>query len=214
MANYETNNEPSREQLVANIIETATNEEYDIYAGGQGPLTLDQLDPELVTDDALQRVVERVGWPTERDAIMGPVHKYHSSSDFVEGLRTRSHPYFLNNFNTLLKVEPAENFDPQGPDGMEGIYGVLPVVQRANVLAPELFSSVREIFRAYKDISQQEELKAILEDDVVANQVWKAFKITGRLVTTDDVTIHKRILSSTVPSEAAPIKNIQDYLYL
>lgn len=207
--NYELSDEYSEYRLLQRIAETASEEIYDIYAEGQGPLTLEQLDPELVADSRFLKVADRVGWPTEGDAVIEPVHKYQSTEDFVTALRYSHHPHFLNNFNAILRAEPAEELDMHDLSSVYGIYGV---VHRANVVAPDLFGSIRELFQEYKGVDHHHELNTILEEnEVVAEQIWKAFKIMGRLVTTDDYT---NALRRFVPDhEPVPIVSAQDFFY-
>lgn len=192
-----------RYQLVP-ILETVAHEEYDIYAEGTGPLTLDQLDPNLVADVGFQAELERVGWPTQEDSVIEPVHAYRDAGDFVRALCYSHHPQYLNNLNAILCAVPTDTFE------FGNIYGAYHALRRANLLAPELFKSIHDLFsESYGTCGS--ELTAILqENELVASQVWKAFKILGRLVAVDDRTREvQQVNSGFLPS---PITSAQEYL--
>lgn len=197
------------QQAVERILKIAANEQYDIYADGNGPLSLDHLNPALLEEEDFLATVEEWGWPDAADAAIAPAHEYHSAKNFVTALRHSAHPQYLNNFNILLRATPTTTVDLQN---MSNLYGLYPVVHRANALAPDLMAAIRELFQQDTPGAGHGRIDTILaENEVVAAQVWQAFKIMGRLVKVDDYTMTLRRI---VPDrEPIPITDVQTYFY-
>lgn len=208
----------SLDDVFARIAETANNEVYDIYSQGRGPLTIDQLDVAARKSNDFRDAVSTWDWPNLSDSVIEPAHEYASGTDFVYSLRHSTikdeyghdvpNPHYLGNLGMILSAEPIDTFDPSN------LYGSYPIVHRANVIAPDLFASIRDLHLA----TGRDELTYALDalesgaGDVVCEQLFKAFKILGRLVKTTDATIQIEVTAHNPKQDPDPVTNLQDYL--
>ncbi len=198
----------SPEHALEMVERSAQDERYDIYAEGKGPLTIAEVDPEVRRSEEFHRVVQQYNWPNQLvDGTIEPVHTYESAEDFVKALRTRDHDHYLNNLNAIFASTPVHELD------ISNIYGIYHVLHRAHVIAPDLFEGLRVLFKEHWSMNRQDELTAILEqNEVLANQTWKAFRILGRLIKVDDLTQELRMIPFAQAVDPEPIESAQKYL--
>jgi hypothetical protein len=185
------------------------------YAMGRGPLTLEQL-----SDDAALRVTdvaERLGWPTDEDESIVPPKDY-ADNVFLENLFEQPsktplqteemtdeelddvtrNERALNNFILYLRAKPIESF--ADAEGMEGFYGLSPVIHRAQALAPELFTALRQAVNCF-DLSEQEFAKSVLaraESQDMLTALNMSYRIMGRLLKKGDLSVGVRDAHETL----------------
>ena len=181
------------------ITRVLENPRYIEYAVAIGPLTMDDLD-----EEAALRVVDvagQFGWPTSDDAVISPPKDFTDSA-FVANLFERpstvGHENALNNFSLYLRAHPIESFH-QASTPAEW-YGLSPVVHRANALAPELFTALRDTMNCF-DPGEQSLAKSILagkENTDVVTALNMGYRIMGRLLKTGDLSIGVRDAHETL----------------
>lgn len=208
MNHFERRKSDILKQGIAKIEQTQQDERYDVYADGEGPLGIGALDPRTRISPDFLEVLRKYGWPSQiEDGAIEPVHEYGSAAEFIEALRADGQPY-LNNLNAMFEATPTEEFS------MDNLYGIKPPLHRARVVAPDLFEGIRDLYRGFREQkprSQHADLTAVLrENEVVAEQVFKAFKILGRLVKTTDADMELKQVNPSASGE--PIESVQKYL--
>ncbi len=186
------------------------------YSRGRGPLTLDQL-----SEEAALRVVtvaDKVGWPTKEDASISSTLNYTDESFLDNFFEQPSNiPYTddvmtdeeidalerntaaLNNFVLNLRATPIDNFQ-ESASMMEGFYGLTPVVHRANALAPELFTALREATNCFT-LAEQDFAKSILsreENQDMVTALHMGYRIMGRLLKQGDLSVGIRDAHATL----------------
>lgn len=176
------------------------DEEYARYAFDEeaytsGALKWDVLDEG--TRDCVRTVSEAIGWPADTDDAISDVHYYTSDSLKDNLFSYGDDDMHLNNFLSHLRVAPVA-IDEQGTGSLTGkgmdevIYGTTPALIRANALAPDLFAALRKELEGTKSLDSETVMK--LDDDRVAYGVYMAYRIMGRLVTTQDMTVRARLM--------------------
>lgn len=177
--------ESARSQL-----EQATdNVELIEYAMGRGPLMRVSIPSSRW--NAVQPVVGQYGWPEPQDSSIAPVLNY-TDNEFIKQLfsdKTRSEdPKVLNNFRLFLRALPIKDMDEV--DGVEDVYGLMPVVHRAHALAPEFFTALRTSIRAFpleeSDFAENQLLQDKNADIRTAYHM--GYRIMGRLLKEGDAS--------------------------
>lgn len=199
MSDHESHNQHI-EDLILDIELTSTNVVYDVYAQGYGPLTIDQLDPEVRVTKKLADVIGIYGWPSAlTDGGIEPVPLYEGTADFTDALWARGQPEYLNNLPTLLRSKPSDTY---GGNSIE-VYGLKPVLHRANAIAPDLFSATRAFFEKKSSATSKELADYLHTCPVAARQIEKAYYILGRLIKVDDNNRVAEIMH--LPTEGRPM---------
>ena len=183
-------------------LQVLENPLYIEYAHGRGPISIDDVPADIQVGTNFLEVVEKYDWPSAEDAGIEPTLDYNDK-DFIANLflqpsgvirgpndtdksyQDKSHRA-LNNFMAVIRSVPINN--PREAKGLEGLYGLMPVVHRANVLAPDLFDAVREALSAF-EMGDQDFARARLsmpesQDIVMCLNI--AYRIMGRLLKVND----------------------------
>lgn len=206
--------------------EAVENEKNIVLASGNKILTLDQLENLDVVNEHVLHIAERYEWPTEADEIMDPIVDL-SPDAFLDSLKeVNSHgelqsigySYF---YSTLEQDAVDLPFKRVAGASFNSVLGTLPVVHRANAVAPDLFASTREVLRAYRRstplISKTDEIYTELikpkNSDVVL-AISMCYRIMGRLVTVNDGKIWRKLWDQNEDKvdEAAPWLNADEAL--
>lgn len=156
------------------------------YAYGEGPLTAMELSDEQIY--AVMRVASKYGWPDGDDVVVLSTRNY-SDASFRENLfshRSEDKPDALNNFHLFILARPIDAFDPD-THKLPEIYGMEPVVHRANALAPQFFGDLRTALESFGgDTEYARERLADNENAAVLEGMNLGYKIMGRLVSRRD----------------------------
>lgn len=159
-----------------------------------------------------------MGWPrAEVDGVLQPRQFFDSDEDFLHCLVDAgpASERSLNNFRAYLTHIPPEipegSFDLMSvmQQGLATVrYGTAPVIYRVQVLAPDLMTGLQTLcsqvplrelsdyFRTHRDVTRAARL---------------AYELMGRLVTTDDETIHRQLVHLSV-EDSKPVTDIRRYL--
>jgi hypothetical protein len=192
MSNFEGKQSPrSQFESVRAQLERAVDDvELINYAMSTGPLMLSDILSSRY--DAIQPVVEELGWPDENDSDIAPVKDY-IDTEFIEQLFSTKTPEederALNNFRLYLRARPIS--DPREAAGdLENMYGLNPFVHRANALSPDLFSALRTSMNAFEmsesKLARYQLLRS--ENSEIRTAYHMGYRIMGRLVKKDDLS--------------------------
>ena len=203
---------PELQAIVNQIKETTNNPTIDIYADGTGPLTIDMVDKKVVFTSTFEDICSLYGWPNRMDdEDISPIEDYGDASGFIAKLIEQDNTQGLDNLTKFLSRDPVHKYD-----GTDTLCGIDPVVHRAQLVAPALFNSIRELYRYTQnlpDTSGQDILSGALRDPVASEQIYKAFKILGRLIKASDSQIIAKKISPNMHEEVKPIASAQSYWF-
>lgn len=170
---------------------------YKAYADGMGPLTAKAVYPSIAQGEAFMQMQEELGWPESTDDTVLPPLAYSDDEFriqlFEQPSRTliageegaKRNERALNNFLQFMRSKPIEI---GGSAGLENVYGMMPFVRRANMMAPEFFQAVRIAANAF-NMAEQDVAKERLaepENAKVLAAMNMAYRIMGRLIKPND----------------------------
>lgn len=189
------------------IEQSASDERYDVYASEEGPLTVAELDPETRLSPIFKDVVDVYDWPSRmEDGTIESVYEYASPEDFIVALRGDGEP-FLNNLNAIFRATRTDEFE------INNLYGIKPPLHRAYAIAPDLFDGIRQLYELFPPVVGSSQLTELLRDQpVVSEQLFKAFRILGRLVKTTDLQTEMSIVTRQPAEDDILVSSAQDYL--
>lgn len=195
------------DHALALIHESATDERYNMYAEGSGPLLLAEIDPEIRSSLEFHELIADYGWPSRfEDGHIEPVHSFESTEAFVDSLRGVAEPY-LNNLNAIFRTTLSDEF------AMSNIYGTKPPLHRAYAIAPNLFEGIRMLYEEFPPVTGHGLLTELIRSNsVVSEQLHKAFLILGRLVKATDLQSELKKLGDVDTTEEMLIVSAQTYL--
>ena len=205
----------------------------EVIVGEQGPLTLDQLPPDIRTSETMQGVLSAYGWPTYReDTGLKPVTIYDSDIDFLQSLRPMrggDHSFVVSStFFQMLRISPCElPIDQQavlsGHHNAYTMFSIYPFLHRAYAAVPELFDNLRivldDIQDKYRKIADDDHVYDFLmmpDNTYIVAAIHDAYRIMGRLFKKDDPILTQqayKIISPDFPdSMPAPAPIPEDVL--
>lgn len=210
-SNHEHHDAPS-------LREAISKPEYQDYAFSYevrySSLIQKQVPVAIQNSEEFRRTVEVVQWPDDSDTKeVVPPYDYADPQEFIDSLfgrkdgrDTTQDRKFLNNFNALLRYEPA-TIDEQGtvhPNTTGGIESraasMTPALLRAQCIIPDLLAGLRLELADKRGQAAREVYET--NRDVVAG-AYMAYRILGRLVKQDDSNIMANLVGYT-PSEPLP----------
>lgn len=195
--------EPSIDELIDGLRDALANPELQTYIEESGPLLKTELPEKLVTSPEFASFVEVYSWPDAENAgAIEPVRDYDDAEDFWENVYQRDDDApekYLNNFKSWLRVEPKQELDFS--QGTLGVYGLNPALHRAHVLAEPLFTNLRLAITqtpGYMTLSQAEVMEKLGSDNPeVPEAAFAAYRLLGRLITKDDLTLTLRAMGDS-----------------
>lgn len=215
------------EQAKSNIELAVRNnaEYYHQLADSDKALTIGDLNAtdrgaQLIRTDEFHDLVAKLDWPNREDREKMTWHltfhdDHESDEAFADALFASTNP--LNNvrayiFNKGFSLDDIPK-DASAPGGMERfIYATTPFRFRAELVAPELFSSLHELDQAVGHLRLDDYLAQNHDSSgAVFHAMRVAYTLLGRCMRSDDEARHLQMIFGSTNS-AHPIKDIFDKL--
>lgn len=180
-----------RETLRSSLEIELINPAYPKYCYESGPLTIDQVDDELVDIDTLQVVLEKHEWPVETEGDFYKSRGY-ALPNFYNELFSNDIENKMTNFRARLKV-PLINNMSEAKSPMEW-YGMSPELHRAYAVAPVLMTNIQGIFASFEHLPMFQEAKATRDyfadedNDAALEAVFVAYNMMTRLIRPEEGT--------------------------
>ncbi len=191
--------EARREVLCTSLADELTNPAYKRYCYELGPLTLEDVEDGLVDVDALERVVERYGWPSDTGDDFYRSRGY-TLANFHGELFDTDIANKMTNFRAKLTVPPIRDVSEAGESLMK-LCGLAPELHRAYAIAPVLMNDVHDVFETFNHLPMFEAVDGLRqyladeENDAALKAVFVVYNMMTRLIRpqeghTGDVDAH------------------------
>jgi len=197
---------------------------YSQVSGSSEPLTVQVLVEEfsdIIDQPPFQDAVSKLNWPglTDDTPLSWGRNWFPATEEGTEQFAVAlfSQPPKLNNAPVYMRALPADISSlPLVPDfsNMENAtYGTTPFLLRANVIAPDLFASVRELLLSVKSKGNLNDYYAHSDDpdETLMVAMRTAYTLLGRCMRSDDSTRQYELMG--MQSDVAPISDVSAKLY-